>query len=129
MSNKFEVLTGRDQILKRPQMWVGAMDPIRQDMFVIGEEHIENKTVEFIPAFRKIIDEILDNSLDALVEHQDSEGEIRVKMDDEHISIEDNGPGIPVIKKKQQTFQIHIFQRLHGHVCSLAQTSKTVKTK
>ena len=100
MSNKFEVLTGRDQILKRPQMWVGAMDPIRQDMFVIGEEHIENKTVEFIPAFRKIIDEILDNSLDALVEHQNSEGEIRVKMADDHISIEDDGPGIPVIKKK-----------------------------
>lgn len=76
------------------------MDPIRQDMFIIGEDHIENKAVEFIPSFCKVINEILDNSLDALVEHRNSEGEIRVKMEDEYVSIEDNGPGIPVIKKK-----------------------------
>ena len=100
MSDKFEVLTGRDQILKRPQMWIGSMDPISQDMFVIDDDHIENKTVVFIPAFRKIIDEILDNSLDALVENRNAEGEIRVKMEDDCISIEDDGPGIPVIKKK-----------------------------
>lgn len=100
MSDKFEVLTGRDQILKRPQMWVGSMDPIQQDMFVLNESSVEHRTVEFIPAFRKIIDEILDNALDALIEHNNAEGNISVKMTDQSIYIEDNGPGIPVIKKK-----------------------------
>lgn len=100
MSNKFEVLTGRDQILKRPQMWIGSMSSVQQNIFIINDEHVEQKTIDFIPAFKKCIDEILDNALDALIEHNDAKGEIKVKMSDESICIEDNGPGIPVIKKK-----------------------------
>ena len=100
MSSKFEVLTGRDQILKRPQMWIGAMSPVQQDMFVIADDHVEQKTVEFIPAFRKLADEILDNALDVLIEHCNASGEIHVKMTDDSIHVEDNGPGIPVVKHK-----------------------------
>ena len=100
MSNKFEVLTGRDQILKRPQMWIGSMSAVQQNMFIISDDHVEQKTVEFIPAFRKLADEILDNALDALIEHCNAEGEIKVKMSDESIYVEDNGPGIPVVKHK-----------------------------
>lgn len=97
-TNKFEVLSGREQILRRPQMWIGGMDPIEKEMFIILENKIERKTVTYIPAFRKIQDEILDNCLDVLIEKCKSAGEIKVKMTDESVYIEDNGPGIPVIK-------------------------------
>lgn len=100
MSSKFEVLTGRDQILKRPQMWIGSMDNIEQNMFIVSEEKVEHKDVKFIPAFRKIIDEILDNSLDALIEHCNSSGTVKVEVGDDYVRVEDDGPGIPVIKKK-----------------------------
>lgn len=100
MSNKFEVLTGRDQILRRPQMWVGSMDFTTQKMFIINDEHVEYSDVTYIPAFRKIIDEILDNSIDALIEHNGSSGSIKVDMHKDHIKIEDDGPGIPVVKKQ-----------------------------
>lgn len=100
MSNKFEVLTGRSQILKRPQMWIGSMDLTKQSMFIINDEKVEHKDVEYIPAFRKIIDEILDNSLDALIENNKANGSIKVKIDDDHILIEDDGCGIPVVKKQ-----------------------------
>ena len=100
MNNKFEVLTGRDQILKRPQMWIGSMSAIQQNMFIISDDHVEQRNVEFIPAFRKIADEILDNALDALIEHCNASGEIHVKMTDDSIYVEDNGPGIPVVKHK-----------------------------
>ena len=98
--NKFEVLTGRLQILKKPTMWIGAVDPAEKEMFVIGDEHAEYKIISYIPAVRKLFDEILDNSLDALIEHSNSTGTIKVKIDEEKISIEDDGPGIPVVKKK-----------------------------
>ena len=52
-------------------------------MFIINDEKVEHKEVEFIPAFKKIIDEILDNSLDALIEHNGSWGSIKVKIDEE----------------------------------------------
>lgn len=81
-------------------MWIGAVDPTEKEMFIINDEKAEYKTVTYIPAFRKIFDEILDNALDALIEHRNSAGTIKVKMDDEKISVEDDGPGIPVIKKQ-----------------------------
>ncbi len=98
--NKFEVLTGRLQILKKPTMWIGAVDPAEKEMFIISDEKAEYKTVSYTPAVRKLFDEILDNSLDALIEHKNSSGTIKVKIDEEKISIEDDGPGIPVVKKK-----------------------------
>lgn len=97
---KFEVLTGRMQLLKRPTMWIGAVNPVRQKTFVVSEDGIERKDVEYVPAFRKIMDEILDNSLDALIEHRNSEGVIHVDIGDYVVEIEDNGPGMPVEKKK-----------------------------
>lgn len=109
--NKFEVLTGRLQILKRPTMWIGAIDPILQDIFIITEDKVEKKLISFIPAFKKICDEILDNSLDALIEHNNAEGSIKVKMTDESVYVEDDGPGIPVQKKKLSDIELKNLQK------------------
>lgn len=100
MSRKFQALSGRDQILKRPQMWIGSMDTLTREMFIINEDSIERKEIGFIPAFKKIIDEILDNSLDVLIETRNATGNIKVKITEESVYIEDDGPGIPVIKHK-----------------------------
>ena len=100
MARKFQALSGRDQILKRPQMWIGSMDTLTREMFIINEDNIERKEIGFIPAFKKIIDEILDNSLDVLIETKNATGNIKVKITEESVYIEDDGPGIPVIKHK-----------------------------
>ena len=44
-------------------MWIGAVDKTKQNMFVLSEDKVEHKEVEYVAAFRKIIDEILDNFL------------------------------------------------------------------
>lgn len=100
MARKFQALSGRDQILKRPQMWIGSMDTLTREMFIINEDNIERKEIGFIPAFKKIIDEILDNSLDVLIETKNATGNIKVKITEESVYIEDDGPGIPVVKHK-----------------------------
>lgn len=87
-------------------MWIGAIDPTEKEMFIINDDKVEYKNVTYIPAFRKIFDEILDNSIDALIEHCDSCGTIKVKMDDEKISVEDDGPGIPVVKKQLNELEL-----------------------
>lgn len=103
MKNKqeqdFEALSGVQQIIKRPQMWVGSMSPATQKMFMIGQTGVEYKEVTYIPAFRKIIDEVLDNSVDALVKYNHAKGKVKVVIDEGWVYIEDNGPGIPVIRK------------------------------
>ena len=97
--NDFEALSGISQITKRPEMWIGSMSPKSQKMFVIGTESVEYREVKYIPAFLKIISEVLDNSIDAIIRYRSGKGKIKVVMEDESITIEDNGPGIPVIKK------------------------------
>ena len=103
MKNKqdedFQALSGVAQCLARPQMWIGSMSPITQKMFIIEGDGVKLKEVTYIPAFRKIIDEILDNSCDALVKLNHAKGKVKVVMDECGICIEDNGPGIPVIRK------------------------------
>ena len=98
-SDKFEILSGRQQILQRPQMWIGSMDARSQSMHIISDNKIEHKEVVSIPAFSKIINEIIDNSLDALISSKQTNGKIKVKMTSDTIIVEDNGPGIPVVKK------------------------------
>lgn len=98
--SKFEVLSGRTQILKKPQMWIGSMDPTSKETFIINNDKVEYKTITYIAAFRKILDEILDNAIDVLIEQRNAIGEIKVKITDDSVYIEDNGPGIEVRKKK-----------------------------
>ena len=98
-SNDFEALSGIQQCLLGPQMWIGSMSPITQKMFMIGQNGVEYKEVTYIPAFRKIIDEIIDNGCDSIIKHQQAKGKIKVVIDEEWVYIEDNGPGIPVIRK------------------------------
>ena len=95
----FEALSGVAQILARPQMWIGSMSPVTQKMFVIGTDGVEFKEVTFIPAFRKILDEVLDNSIDAIIKYNGGKGKVKVVMDRDWVYMEDNGPGIPVIRK------------------------------
>ena len=98
--HKFEVLTGRLQILQRPTMWIGAVNKTTQKMFILTDDKVEHREIEYVPGFKKICDEILDNSLDALIAHSNASGSIKVNIDEEKVSIEDDGPGIPVVKKK-----------------------------
>ena len=98
--HKFEVLTGRLQILQRPTRWIGAVNKTTQKMFILTDDKVEHREIEYVPGFKKICDEILDNSLDALIAHSNASGSIKVKIDEEKVSIEDDGPGIPVVKKK-----------------------------
>lgn len=103
MKNKqekdFEALSGAAQILARPGMWLGSMQPLTQKLFMIDKDGVEYKEIEYIPAFRKIIDEILDNSVDSLVKYNGAKGKVKVVIDEGWVYIEDNGPGIPVIRK------------------------------
>ena len=103
MKNKqekdFEALSGVQQVLLRPGMWIGSMQPLTQKLFMIDKDGVEYKEVTYIPAFRKIIDEILDNSVDSLVKYNGARGKVKVVIDEGWVYIEDNGPGIPVIRK------------------------------
>lgn len=104
MKNKqgsdFETLSGVQHVLTRSGMYLGSMQPLTRKLFIFSNDGVEYKDVKYIPGFLKIIDEIIDNSTDSLVKNCKAKGKIKVVIDTDNVYIEDNGPGIPVIKKE-----------------------------
>ena len=96
--DKIKVLSARNQILTRPQMWIGSMDNTEVTGFLFKNDKLEWETISYVPAFLKIINEVLDNSIDA-INNSKRPGEIIVNITDEYVEISDTGPGIPIIKK------------------------------
>jgi len=88
-------LSDQAHILKRSNMYVGSIKPITEKRYIIKDKFIEEE-IEFIPGLIKIFEEIIDNSVDAFVDHNfEGSPKIKVIIDEEHFEVEDNGPGIP----------------------------------
>ncbi len=92
MTEQFKILTARQHVRERIGMYLGssANEPI--DRFVMGEW----KTAQYVPALTKMIDEILDNSIDEAIRTGfQFANKINVSIDKDKITVTDNGRGIP----------------------------------
>ena len=67
MKNDIVELTDREHILKRPAMYIGAVDATESEEYILENNKVELKTVKFVQALVKIINEIIDNSVDAAI--------------------------------------------------------------
>ena len=98
MTSKFKVLSDREHLLLRPSMYIGSISNEQETLkFINHEEQIYNINKGLL----KIIDEIIDNSIDETLRNDFKVGnKIDVKchkIDDEtfEIVVSDNGKGIP----------------------------------
>jgi DNA topoisomerase-2 len=92
LSEDFKILTARQHVRERIGMYMGssAREPIER--FVMGKW----RTVEYVPALSKMVDEILDNSIDeAIRTNFKHANKINVSVDNNKVIITDNGRGIP----------------------------------
>lgn len=98
IEQKYQKLTDREHVLHRPYMYVGSTEPHRGEHHLFDGEEVTLETITYNPAFLKIFDEILSNSVD---EHRKNPNlnEIKVtfNLDSGEIIVWDNG-GIPVKK-------------------------------
>lgn len=92
MSEQFKILTPRQHVRERIGMYMGSSSKEEVDRFVLGKW----KTAIYVPALSKMIDEILDNSIDeAIRTNFEYANKIDVSIDDNTITVTDNGRGIP----------------------------------
>lgn len=102
VEQKYRKLTDIEHVLLRPGMYVGSIKSHDSEVFLLGTDSKFKKTqVTYNPAFLKIFDEIISNSVD---EHKRNPklNKIEVNVDREKglVTIWDNG-GIPVQKHKE----------------------------
>jgi DNA gyrase/topoisomerase IV subunit B len=93
MAEDFKILTARQHVRERIGMYMGSSSLEEVERFVMGEW----KTAKYVPALSKMVDEILDNSIDEAIRTNFKHAnkiDVSVKMDNS-ITITDNGRGIP----------------------------------
>lgn len=96
-------LDAREHILVRPNMYIGSIQSQTFEDFIIsdsdGKSECAKTTIEYIPGLVKIINEIIDNSVDIAIKTDfKKSNQVKVSIEDFLVSVEDNGPGIPVEK-------------------------------
>jgi len=90
-------LNDREHVLKRPARYIGSVVPVEQERFYLENEKIKFGTISYVPAFIKIVREIIDNSVEHAIETNfEYSNLIKINISKDKIIIEDNGKGIPV---------------------------------
>jgi DNA gyrase/topoisomerase IV subunit B len=90
-------LTEREHIIQRPAMYIGATDLTTQHEYLFEDGAVNYKEVSYVPGFIKIINEIIDNSVDVAIKSGFKDCDtISVRMTPEWVEVIDNGTGIPV---------------------------------
>lgn len=91
-SEEFRILTARQHVRERIGMYMGSSAQESVDRFVLGQW----RKTTYVPALSKMIDEILDNAIDeAIRTNFKYANKINVSVQDDCITITDNGRGIP----------------------------------
>ena len=103
IEDKYKELSEVEHILHRPSMWIGSIKEEEKDMFIynIKTGKMEQKTLNYVPAMLKVVDEIISNSCDEY-RRKDNLGLTEIEIDirkNGKCTIYDNG-GIPVVKHK-----------------------------
>lgn len=97
----FKILSDRDHVLLRPQMYIGSISEEVVSMMC----DFKYQDIKIVPGLLKIINEIIDNSVDEAIRTNfshankiDVDIELEALTQEWRISVTDNGRGIPVVK-------------------------------
>ena len=109
----YKKLTHVEHILKRPDSYVGSIVPEVESHWVLQEGTFELKPILVSPGLLKIFDEILVNALDQATTHPKEVKKIHVTLG-ETISVENNGPAIPI--ERHAETGIWVPELIFGHL-------------
>lgn len=100
VKNDFKMLSDREHILLRPSMYIGSINFEDQEDFNFDNDHIKYENFKIIPGLCKIINEVIDNSIDEAIKTNFKYGnEISIIIEKDKVQVQDNGRGIPVVKQ------------------------------
>jgi len=105
-NQEIKELSDRDWLLIRGHNIIGSLQPVKQQAFLYNpnEQKFEWQEYEYIPGLVKIINEILDNSIDVAIKSNfEYANQISVELYDDKVVITDNGFGIPVKETEDGT--------------------------
>ena len=117
VEEKYQKLSPKQHILQLPDSYVGSIDKTIEDRFVLNatKSKFELRSVEFVPAFFKIYDELLVNARDAKV-RDDAVRKIQVTIDREKgsICVQNDGNGLEI--QIHGEHNVYVPELIFGHL-------------
>ena len=117
---QYERLSHVEHILKRPDTYVGSLQPESSTQWTRVADHFEPSVCVVSPGLVKIFDEVLVNAIDQYSLHPKKVTRILVDVSDNTISIENWGVAIPIKKhdkeKDSKGSPLWIPELIFGHL-------------
>lgn len=119
ISDSYVKLTHIEHILKRPDTYIGSLNTEQRQLFVatnydrLSDTKIEYKSINYNSGFVKLFDETITNASDYSI-RTNKVNYIKVIIENDHISVENDGPGIPVTIHEKE--KIYIGELIFGHL-------------
>ena len=101
---EFKVLDDISHVLTVPARYIGSVNEADMETYIFRDGKFTFENVKYVPGLLKIIEEILDNSVDAYLNSSDRKPiTVKVEMTKTSVEVTDTGCGIPVVKYKDET--------------------------
>lgn len=94
IDNEIKILSDREHVIKRSGMYIGSSSNESHERFVYGEY----KSIQYVPGLIKLVDEIIDNSVDEAIRTKfqfANKIEVSIDPNTDRVIVSDNGRGIP----------------------------------
>lgn len=112
---EYKQLSQEEHVLLRPEMYMGEMKLKKSNEIVFDGTKLTKKIISYSCGLLKIFDEVLTNATDNIKRHNLKNGQIEVNIDENEISIANNGPSIPIkLVKNSKNEEIYLPQMLFG---------------
>ena len=120
----YKLMNDIEHVMKRPDSYVGSLDKVETECWIYDDKtnSIEYSEIEYVAGLYKIFDEVLVNSIDHATRcYADSEcknkvTKIKVMINDNTISVFNDGEGIPVAIHKEH--KMYIPEMIFGNLRS-----------
>jgi len=134
MAQEYEKKELRQHIYDTPDTYVGGIEPISIQQYILKENKIVNEEINVIPALLNIFNEILVNARDQIVRlnqlyEKDNSIQkvtsIKINISDKNITVTNDGDGIST--KFHEKEKIHIPQLIFGELLTSSNYKKDEK--
>ena len=123
LSKQYQRKTDKQHVLDNPDTYIGSVEKVDSDMWVLEENKIVLKPIEYIPGLYKLMDEGIVNCRDHVLRMNQLESEtkkivtyIEVEIDETtgQISFTNDGNGVDVAEHPEE--KIWIPEMIFGHL-------------
>jgi len=120
IEDRYKKLTPIEHVLKKPGMYIGNIytEPTKmyvfEDINEIKDNKFVYKEVNYNAGFIKLFDEALTNASDHYIRTDGQVKYIKINVDKDHITIENDGPGVPIVMHKEH--KIYVCELIFGNL-------------